>query len=366
MVNENNNEEKIVREFFSNKPGYLRTGAKKIANLLGVIDYKLVKRIKKELTTTINYVQTMPSTPELKSVMTVTQNVSPELIEAVKQALIKEGNNIPIIENERELMFGTKNKPRDQKVFKTPGIHLVMGCNHVPFHNVELHNGIRSLIEDLNEKMVGFHIIGDFCDINTLSFHDKGKFPAVSGMTLQNEYQACNDELDEFEDILPTSVVDKSFIYGNHEDRVIRFNKDMQNAKNPAILPHEALNLRFRGYSVHTKWAEDFVTLGNDLDLFHGIYFNVHNAKKHLDVFKKSCAYVHTHRSQMYREGDNAGYNIGGCADYDSAAFGYATRAMRNAWASGFALVHVDEDGSHFFTQMDVKNNRFFYNGKKY
>jgi len=355
------NKEEILREFFSNKPGYLKSGVKLISKASGITDHKLIKRVKKELSSSVNYGGNRPT--QIQSIGDV--NITPELIEAL-QAVMAKGQFNPMSNGTEQVPLFAPKPPKDRKVFKEEGIHLLMGCNHVPFHNKELHKGIRSLIRDLGGSMVGFHIMGDFCDINALSSHDRGKFTAIRGLTLESEYDDCNVELDKFEDVLAETVIDKSFLYGNHEDRVHRYNKDMQNAKNPAVLPHDALKLRERGYAVHTKWMEDYITIGNGLDIFHGIYYNIHNAKKHLDVFKGSCAYVHTHRSQMYREGAHAAYNIGGCADYDSAGFNYATRAMKNAWANGFAIVNVDKNGDFYFTQIDVKDGRFFYNGKKY
>mgnify|MGYP001076648178 FL=1 len=98
------------------------------------------------------------------------------------------------------------------------GMHILLGCNHVPFHNQKLHDGIRNLIADNQDKIKGFHLMGDFADINALSSHDKGKFTAVKGMTLNDEYEACNVELDLFEQVLPEGTW-KTYLYGNHEDR---------------------------------------------------------------------------------------------------------------------------------------------------
>lgn len=357
-------DEQIIREFLDSKPGYIKTGANKIAQITGVSDTTLIKKILKESKgLTVNYQVEEQDKPPIEMAMAKVPELTPEYIAALRAALAQP--TVIEIGNAPSSSMFTPKQPVDQSVFDTEGIHLLMGCNHVPFHNQELHSGILELIKDLDDKMVGFHIMGDFMDVNSLSSHDRGRFTAVPGLTLENEYLAANAELERFERALPKTVIDKSYLYGNHEDRVFRYNADMQNAKNPAVLPHDALALRERGYSVKERWSQDFITLGG-MDLFHGIYFNIHNAKKHLDTFNKSSAYVHTHRSQMYREGDNAAYNIGACANFNSPAFNYATRAMKNAWANGFALVHVDAKGQHYVTQIDVKHSKFFYNGKEY
>jgi hypothetical protein len=246
------------------------------------------------------------------------------------------------------------------------GMHILLGCNHVPFHNKRLHTGIRNLMADNYDNIKGFHLMGDFADINALSSHDKGKFTAVKGMTLNDEYEACNDELDLFERVIPENTW-KTYMYGNHEDRHNRWMGSMDNAKTPLMSPMEAMLLEERGYHVKNKWSQDFFTLGNDFEIFHGIYFSVHNGKAHLDKLRTSCAYVHTHRQQTYREGKMAAYNIGACADFTSKAFGYATRPMKAAWANGFAINMIDSSGRSNVTSIYVNpDGSFYFGGKLY
>ena len=90
------------------------------------------------------------------------------------------------------------NKKKDNKNLEAPnirkqkGMHILMGCNHVPFENKKLHRGVLKLISDYRKDIKGFHLMGDFMDINALSSHDKGKFTAVKGMTLTDEYNSGN------------------------------------------------------------------------------------------------------------------------------------------------------------------------------
>lgn len=246
------------------------------------------------------------------------------------------------------------------------GMHILLGCNHVPFHNKKLHDGIRRMMADHYNNIKGFHLMGDFADINALSSHDKGKFTAVKGMTLNDEYEACNDELDLFERVIPKDCW-KTYMYGNHEDRHNRWMGSMDNAKTPLMSPMEAMLLEERGYHVKNKWSQDFFTLGNDFEIFHGIYFSVHNGKAHLDKLRTSCAYVHTHRQQTYREGKMAAYNIGACADFTSKAFNYATRPMKAQWANGFAINMIDSMGRSNVTSIYVNSDgSFWFGGKLY
>ena len=208
--------------------------------------------------------------------------------------------------------------------------------------------------------------MGDFLDLNPMSSHDKGRFTVVKGLTLDDEYFVGNELLDDFDNVLPKDCW-KTYLYGNHEDRFNRWMSVMDNAKTPLKSPEDALRLRARGYNVKTRWSQDYITIGNDFQIFHGIYFNIHNAKKHLDTFGKSCAYVHTHRVQSYREGNLAAHNIGTCANLKSRVFGYATRAMKESWSNGFAINMVDPEGSSHITQIvPDATGRFWFGGKYY
>lgn len=245
------------------------------------------------------------------------------------------------------------------------GLHILMGCNHVPFENKEIMNKVIELVSDMGGDLKGFHLMGDFLDLNTLSFHDKGKFTAIPNLTLDKEYDAGNVWLDKFDNVLAPSVW-KTYLYGNHEDRFNRHMKTMDNAKTPLVSPAEALRLSDRGYQVKQNWTQDYFTLGKHLDIFHGIYFNVHSAKKHIDVLKGSCAYVHTHRIQSFIEGNTGGFNIGSMANFNAPAFNYASRAMKSHWANGFAVVNIDSEGYYHFTQIITQNDSFYFGGKKY
>jgi len=357
---------KIIKEFLLDKRSYQKCGVERITDAIFqkygiiVISYD-IKEVKKEI-----------RKGNKNTVVFNDVKVTPELIEDFRNMAEKlnfQLSGTPFAPTEKKLLLKRKGPVKN---FTVPdyndqkGMHIILGCNHVPFHHVQLHEGIKKLIVDYNKDVKGFHLIGDFMDINTLSSHDKGKFTAVPGLTLDDEYSAGNELLDEFDAILPKDVW-KTYLYGNHEDRWNRWMRDMQNAKTPLESPEEALELWKRGYQVKTSWSQDYFTLGRDFDIFHGIYFSIHCAKAHLDKLRRSCAFAHTHRVQTYREGNMATYNIGSCADYTSKAFGYATRPMKAQWSNGFAINMIDSFGvSHVTTIVPDEDGRFYFGGKLY
>ena len=351
---------KLITEFLLGKKGYLKKGnvtiqaamAKKYGMAFHTEDIKKAKKeVKKELKKS-NRVVDRGVIEDFRKQTTINQEKF-----GVSNLLFSKALN-------------TRLSTPTEKVIPTiqdqVGMHILLGCNHVPFHNQRLHDGIRNLIADNQDKIKGFHLMGDFADINALSSHDKGKFTAVKGMTLNDEYEACNVELDLFEQVLPQGTW-KTYLYGNHEDRHNRWMGGMDNAKTPLLSPMEGMYLEDRGYHVKNKWSQDFFTLGNDFEIFHGIYFSIHNGKAHLDKLRTSCAYVHTHRQQTYREGKMAAYNIGACADFNSKAFNYATRPMKAQWANGFAINMIDSMGRSNVTSIYVNpDSSFWFGGKLY
>jgi hypothetical protein len=245
------------------------------------------------------------------------------------------------------------------------GMHILMGCNHVPFEHKQLHKSLFKLIADYKSDIKGFHLMGDFLDLNALSSHDVGKFVAVPGLTLDTEYKAGNNLLDKFDAALPENTW-KTYMYGNHEDRYWRWMSKMDNAKTPLVSPTESLGLWDRGYQVKESWSQDVFTLGAHLDIFHGTFFSIHCAKAHMDAYKGSCAFVHTHRIQTYIEGNMGAFNIGTCADFSTPAFNYATRSMKQKWQNGFAICMIDADGKYSMTQIIAQDGHFYFGGKKY
>lgn len=250
--------------------------------------------------------------------------------------------------------------------FKTPGIHVFSGCWHFPFHNKFMYEGVRNLILDLGEKVKGFHLLGDVLDMNSLSSHDRGSKP-LDGVDLAMEYREGNLALDGFDNVLPNKI-DKSFIWGNHEDRYVRYMKDVDNAKLGDALPSPtvALGLKDRGYKVKENWREDYFTYGDHLQGMHGFFCTRNPARTHIDRLKGSAIFVHTHRVDVCYDGEKAGFNIGWGGDKDHPAFGYVPRLTKMNWINGFALVHIDKEGFFHVQVIPVYKNHFWFNGKRY
>lgn len=244
--------------------------------------------------------------------------------------------------------------------------HLVFGCPHFPFHNQKMFYGMLSLIKDL-KKLNGVHLIGDIVDMNSLAFQQRGQIP-IKDVTLGWEYKETSKWLDKLDDAIGQRKVQKNYLWGNHESRFTRELKKIDSSKLGSALlsPTEGLRMRERGYDVYEDYFNDYVILGDHLQLFHGYYVCVNPCKKHLSTFKKSNMFVHTHIVDSYYEGDACSLNIGWGGDMRSEAFRYANRGAKSRWINAFALVIIDDNGFFHPQIITVYNNRFYYGGKKY
>lgn len=252
---------------------------------------------------------------------------------------------------------------------KNKGIQqwLILPDVHRPFHNQVLEKKILQLIKDLGTSLYGINISGDYLDLYTLGSYNAESLGLLTGITLEKEYA---NGLKGIKDIENASHKDikKQFLFGNHEDRYFREVNKKDNAKYGGALKHpvEALELYDRKWEVKTNWKDDYFTLGEHLDVIHGMYINIHSAYKHLQMTGHSCIFGHTHRVQSYNNGNKAAYNIGTLCEIDNNAFNYMPRLQKNVWANGFARVYIDDNGHFFVEQINIWDNKFFTNGKMY
>lgn len=276
--------------------------------------------------------------------------------------IIKNDFNTPVVfKNELKA-----SKPIRGRHYLNPGMYVSLGCVHAPFHLQPAFKAIQQLLNDNKSQITGLILAGDFLDMNSLSSHDKGRKP-LTGVTLDWEYSESETLLSNLLDPLANNI-EKIYIFGNHEDRYHRYMGDIDNSKLGSSLasPIEGLKLVDKDFHIYENWKEDYVTLGHHLQVAHGEFYNVHSAKKHIDTYRKSILYYHTHRVQQYIEGAVGGYNGGSLADFSSPVFGYASRAMKNSWLNGFNVIHIDEQGYYHIQQIVCYNNSFVFGNSIY
>ena len=263
--------------------------------------------------------------------------------------------------DEEEFKLWKEEKARLQNQV---GLHVVAGCIHFPAVNTKFYAAFLQFLSDLGSNLKGIHLIGDIIDCKSLSSHDKGQ---VSNTTLEKEYSTSNLYLDRLDSVLPHGI-EKNYIWGNHEERYTRILKQVDTAKFGKALLSPTAGCRFieRGYTVQEDYMNAKIQLGKYLDLIHGQYVTVNSTKKHLDVYKKSIMFAHTHKMGSYFDTDKASFNIGWMGDSNHSAFNYCSRVTKEGWQNGFAVVNIDSLGFYHVQLVQWYNGRFYFGGKEY
>lgn len=237
---------------------------------------------------------------------------------------------------------------------------LVLSDIHVPFHNRVLLDKIVYLSTKID--FTGLILNGDFLDLYSIARFNDNSLQKLKNVTLGREYEQGREVLDLLDSM---GIEKKVFMYGNHEERFDRFIATRDNAKLVGALgtPEEELELEERGYELIKDYPDGYYKLGNDLEVIHGVYTNKYAAKKHLEEFKTSIIFGHTHRMQSHYEDHYAAWNIGGLYNKESEGFKYMPRAQRKKWVNGFAIVDIDEEGRHYVEMVNCFRNNFKASG---
>ena len=259
--------------------------------------------------------------------------------------------------------FALWKKDRD-RLKNQEGMHIVLGCVHLPAHNKQFFNAFLTFLEETKSVLKGLHLIGDIIDCKSLSQHDNGQ---IIDTTLDEEYAESNKALDELDARLRPGV-EKNYFWGNHEERYARILKKVDISKFGKALISPTVGCRFaeRGYTVQEDYKNAKVQLGKHLDLIHGDYVTQNPTKKHLDVYKKSIMFAHTHKMGAFFDCDKAAFNIGWMGDKENSAFGYVGRIAKSQWQNGFSVVYIDKDGFYHVQLIQWYNGRFVFGSREY
>lgn len=240
---------------------------------------------------------------------------------------------------------------------------IILGCVHVPGHNKYLLDGVLRYISE--NEIHGIILAGDFLDLKSLSSHDKGK---EIDTNLWDEYMEGFKIVRMIEQALADDAK-KIYLYGNHDDRYLRTLEKVENSRfgQALISPQQAMEME--GWQVLNNWKEDYVLLGENLEVIHGYYTNKNAPKSHLDASAqvgRSVVFFHTHREGFFSNGSFAAWNCGSLANFDDDIFAYVPRQVRQGWRNGFCTVTIDSEGRHYVNQVRCSEKFFFANGIKY
>ncbi len=203
-------------------------------------------------------------------------------------------------------------------------------------------------------------LLGDFMDVESLSAWDYDKKRPMEGRRFVKEVFNANEELD----FLQKYSKKITYIEGNHEDRVSRYldkNPEMEGM----IEVQEQLDLE--GREIDWIKMNDLYKKGN-MYFTHGMYTNIHNARKHLQTLGCNICYGHQHGTQtsmqnMKMQEPHMAYALGTLGD---KAPDYMKNRPAN-WINQFGVFYWnDKNGAFNLYPVNIIQNKFMWNGKEY
>lgn len=227
---------------------------------------------------------------------------------------------------------------------------------HVPNHDAVLFAGWRQFLKDTSpdEVILG----GDVLDLGSMSGHGD-----ADSHRLMDELAAGNDFLDEVDSAAPFAR--KTFLCGNHCDRVDRFLAARAPSLKGAVDLSGRLGLTQRGYEVH-KYGE--VIFRGHLGFTHGFYCGESHASVHARRFGSNLVYGHTHRPQSV--------TVGIAGDKVRGVWGQGCmcptknvpyiKGRPSGWQQSFFVAYVEENGDFFPFTVMVNDSHFIWSGKRY
>lgn len=255
---------------------------------------------------------------------------------------------------ERDLDHGTR-------------VYLVASDAHVPAHDAACTDAVAALLSDLQPD--GLVLAGDFVDLEEISRYDQGSILKRGGKRLSDGFAVANAILDQWDAAAGPNCTEKDYIDGNHEERMAKWLARGDNgvfAGDDSVDLDKRLRLRERGYRHHA--GEDAAVSLGHLIVTHGRWCNKYHANKHLEEFRHSVLYGHTHSPQtIYASAYGAqqvAIGIGHLADPDSPAMSYARRP--NRWAQGCAVVYVHTSGDFHVTPLNFWRGQVIYGNRAY
>lgn len=244
--------------------------------------------------------------------------------------------------------------------------YLVCSDVHVPGHSQAVMDAFIAIGKDIGAD--GVVIAGDYLDLNEVSRHSRGSVAHLEGRRVNDSFAAGRGLLKRM--IHEIDCTDNYYVDGNHEIRIDKWMRTGDNAVwlgNDAMSIEKQLELKDMGFRYHQGWPDAYVKLGHVV-ITHGRYTNKHHAAKHLDTWRHSVIYGHTHRPQVFYA---AGYDrqqvavgLGYCADATSEAMSYAPTP--NDWMNGFGLVSVRPSGVFHAEQINFYDDVTSFGGQLY
>lgn len=242
---------------------------------------------------------------------------------------------------------GKKGRPVKQKPPPTGEFtrFFVWPDTHIPDHNpVAVDLALQAMSWFKPHITV---ILGDFLDCAPVSHWLRNKRLTTEGMRLADDYAVANAMLDDIEERTLDEIV---YIEGNHEDWIRQL---IDESPGLAGLIDLSVGMRFNERRERKKITTyrygGMHSIGGNVWFTHGSYVTMHHAKKHVESYRRTIVYGHTHDVQEYFsvspvdiEDKHKGLSMG-CLSNKKPEY---QKNRPNNWVHAFGLGTVRPDGT--------------------
>jgi hypothetical protein len=206
-------------------------------------------------------------------------------------------------------------------------------------------------------------VLGDFCDMYTVSAHDKDPKRANR---LEWELEECNARLDELDNL---GARQKFWTEGNHETRWDRFLAVKAPEISGVLRLRDQLRIRERGW--HWTPYKQTLRLGK-LFITHDLGKAGRNAHRDAEATYQGNAVIgHTHAMEFSVVSNRRGRAhvaamFGWLGDNESVDYRHVDKATRE-WPHGFGVGRMDADGVVYLSPCPIiDHNRVCIEGVLY
>lgn len=233
---------------------------------------------------------------------------------------------------------------------------LVIPDCQIPYHDKLSMRAIERYMAD--EEWDELVYMGDFMDMHQLAKFTKDN-PEALTKSLSDDYAVANEILDRHQKLTPRTK-NRTFIYGNHEDRVRKFME--ANPQTKGLLDVSTnLKLKEREFKEVFSYPNGEVHKIGKAYFHHGLYTGGNHAKKMCEAFGVNIFYGHTHDVQSYSKvlwGKNktiVGQSLGCLCRYDLDYVG----SNPTAWQQAITTFYFRPDGYFNYYVSSIFHNKF-------
>lgn len=250
-----------------------------------------------------------------------------------------------------------------RKASATKGIvkrGIAIGDLHFPYHDPACLKILMEFVKDFDPDY--FLKMGDMFDFDTISFFNKSKPKLTEGKRFKKDFEQYKVQvMAPIEEALRPECK-KVFVIGNHEYRIDRLIEGDPQWEGFAELEN---NIDLSDWEV-VPFNHSYKI--GEMYFIHGIYWNMHHAKKNVMTYGENVFNWHVHTNQVYTlnspltQQPKQGVSIGCMGNLNPQWM----LDKPNSWVHQFMFFYLYDDGTYTYYTPIIIDGKCTINGKLY